>query len=501
MLMFTVAFLISMLVMGLLCVWNRTLYRAAVAVYTIAFLCTYIQGNYLAGRLPPLDGSPVSWDMYDYQRMYTVILWVVVIILVLAAIKIFHMEKFVKGAGFLSAGISLMLFITIIVVCITNKGLERKLAISASTNYEFEMSTDQNYIILLLDSVDGKRMSEMMEEHPEYKETFSDFTCYENTMSAYPYTLFSVPFIISGDWFECDELIDTYIKNAFKNAELFQQLEQREYRMGLYMGEAPMTDESMYRFENVVPDMGEFESIIDFIKVEMRLVGLKYMPYDLKRRCLMLPEEIPNLRKQRSDIERVVFTDSNIQFYRDIQEKPITLAEEKCFRLIHLEAAHVPFCYDENVNVIENGTYDQSMEATMTIMDAYLQKLKDSGVYDNSVIIVMSDHGYNYKNVESYTPEERQHPILFVKGFGEQHEEMQVSQAPISQEDYTAAYIRLMDGADSSAIFDYKEGDYRERRYLFHYLWDRDHMTEYVQTGAAENMDTMTLTGREFSQD
>lgn len=59
--------------------------------------------------------------------------------------------------------ISLMLLIAIVVVCITNQGLERKLAMSASTNYEFEMSTDHNYIILLVDSVDGKRMSEIRE--------------------------------------------------------------------------------------------------------------------------------------------------------------------------------------------------------------------------------------------------------------------------------------------------------------------------------------------------
>lgn len=86
------------------------------------------------------------------------------------------------------------------------------------------------------------------------------------------------------------------------------------------------------------------------------------------------------------------------------------------------------------MNEIENGTYEQSIEASMTIVATYLQKLKDSGVYDNTAIMILSDHGYNIEDDDS--SEKRQHPILFVKGVGEHYDELQISSAPISQSDY-----------------------------------------------------------------
>lgn len=79
------------------------------------------------------------------------------------------------------------------------------------------------------------------------------------------------------------------------------------------------------------------------------------------------------------------------------------------------------------MNLTYAGDYRSSLEASLTLTKAYLQKLKEAGVYDNSVIIVMADHG---TNGEYYLePMGRQNPILFVKGIGEQHA-FEVSQAP-----------------------------------------------------------------------
>lgn len=501
-LMFAVMFAVSVLVMTIIRLINTRLYHIAAAIYLIVYLCTYVQGNYLISNLPPLDGSPVPWDLYDYQRKYCIILWIVVTAAVLLLWKLAHTKALINCARWLPAAISAVLVITLGVVCLTNRGFDRKLSIAVSTDYELEMSADRNFVILVLDSMDGGKLEQMFADHPEYSEELKDFTYYNNTMGLYPYTYFAVPYIISGDWFECDEFIDDYMDRAYGSAPLLDMLEERGYRLGMYEPDLPLRDEAMYRFENVKDVENEFTSVMDFIKVEMRLVGLKYAPYDLKRRCLVLPEEIPALRKQVNDIDYVQFDYSNMQFYGDIQQKGIscTDTDEKCFKFIHIEGAHVPFRYDGNVNIVENADYEMGVEATMTVVMEYIRALKDSGAYDNTAMIITSDHGYNYLDEGSITPEDRQHPCLFVKGFGEEHEEMIISGAPVSHVDFQEAYVRLLDGADSSEVFDYKEGDYRERRYLYYYLWDRDHMDEYVQTGYAGDMDTLKLTGEKFAQ-
>ena len=103
--------------------------------------------------------------------------------------------------------------------------------------------------------------------------------------------------------------------------------------------------------------------------------------------------------------------------------------------------AHVPFSFDKDVNVIDDADYYTSIESSMTVTMAYLNKLREAGVYDNSVIIILSDHGYN---------------------------------------------------------FAYKEGDQRERRYLLYKYLGEDHMVEYVQTGYAGDESTLVPTGRVF---
>ena len=111
------------------------------------------------------------------------------------------------------------------------------------------------------------------------------------------------------------------------------------------------------------------------------------------------------------------------------------------------------------------------------------------------------DHGYNGSLDES--GEEawmRQCPLLLIKGMGETHDTMQISQAPISFEDLQEAYTRLLDGKQSTAAFDWKEGDVRERRFLKYSFLDEDHMQEYVQTGYASDMNTMIPTGREYNR-
>lgn len=325
----------------------------------------------------------------------------------------------------------------------------------------------------------------------------SDFTYYNNTMSAYPFTVYSIPFLFSGEWYEDQEDFMEYAKRIYRSAPLFDDLESRGYRLGMYEEDAFRLEESMFRFENMIDTTPQISSITQFMKLEIKLVGFKYMPFDLKRFCLTIPAEFSSLEKTDDFSGYETFSSDNQVFYNYLKNTPVTLTNDKCFKFIHLVGAHSPWHQDAQMNEIENGTYEQSIEACMTIVATYLQKLKDSGVYDNTAIMILSDHGYNIEDDDS--SEKRQHPILFVKGVGEHYDELQFSSAPISQSDYLEAYTRLLDGKQGDAIFDYKEGDTRKRRFLFYDYDEPTHFYEYMQTGYAGDEDTMYFTGVEIT--
>ena len=496
--MFAVALLFSIVFFVFTLLIHPTLYYISVTAYTIAFLCCYIQGNFMVEYLPAFNGADIAWSDYSAQRIYTILLWVVVTVVVLAAVKFFHIKGFQKCIAYIGGFFSLMLLLSLTLLCITTDGAQKKWDTLVTDQYQFEMSSDRNYIILMLDAVDGDEFSELLQTHPEYEEALRDFTYYDDVMSAYPFTELCIPFLLSGEYFENQMPYDTYYLNSFTESPLFDALEEQGYRLGLYEPDAPLNSSKMYRFENIVDNHQSINSLWGMIKIQLKFVGIKYMPFDLKKYCAIEPGDIPRLRSYENGMTGIDFWDSNQTFYASLEENPITLTSDRCFRYIHIEGAHLPYRYDAEMNLLtdDSGSYTKNMEACMTITMKYLRYLKESGVYDNSAIIIMSDHGYNRFGYD--LEEGRQHAILLAKGFGETHDTLQLSKAPVAHEDFLDMAVRLLNGSAGGALSDYREGDYRERRYLFFHTYD--HITEYIQTGKAADMNTLLPTGNEYNE-
>ena len=343
-------------------------------------------------------------------------------------------------------------------------------------------------------------MSELLASDESVREIFKDFTYYDNTMTGYPLTFYSVFYLLSGDWYECDEIIDDYRTGVLLGAPIFEELKARDYSMELYTLSMPLTEkEGIYRFGNLKKAQGKFGSYWKFIKLELRLVGLKYAPYDLKMRCLALPDEFTDL-KVVEDVNTEIYTQKNEQFMH-LLEGDMEYIDQNDFKFIHVEGAHTPFLYSRDMEKLEEETdYNEAVAASATMAKAYIDKLKACGVYDNTVLIILSDHGYNTEPCDEYTynPYGRQQGILFIKGFDERHDEMQVSNAPIAHGDLPEAYVKLMDGSMGDDVFTVKEGEARERRFLWHTTYYDLRLEEYIQTGQAGDMDTLIKTGRVY---
>ncbi len=481
---------------------HKKLYQVGLVAAFIAFIATYIQGNYLIKNLPPLDGTTVDWSQYSGERIKSIILWVVVIAVVLALIKFMHVEKFYSVVKIVSACIFLMLCVTLVTVGLTNEGVERKLQVGVTDKNMFEMSDDTNFIIFVVDAVDARTMTMLMEQHPEYADVFEDFTYYPNTVGAYAFTQESIPFILSGEWFEHEQTYEEYCTEVFRDSKLFSNLEEKGYTLGLYDNGVISSDESVFRFENIGVGIEGVSNNWEFVKAQIKLVGLKYAPFDLKRVCIFDTNYFDSLQKPSEDEN--LFLWDNQPFYQSLQTTRITHTEEKCFKFIHIEGGHIPFRYDANVNIVEDATYESNVEAAVTIIKTYLEKLKNEGVYDNTAIMILSDHGYMTYEEGGEVPAEvtvllRHNPALFVKGVNEEHE-FEISNAPISFVDLQEAYARLIEGKGGEEVFDAREGDERKRRYLF-YIYPADHcFEEYYIEGDAWDSSSLYSTGQFYTK-
>ncbi len=491
------AFLASVVILTILYLINDKIYFFGVVIYFIIYVVSYIQGNYMNGKIPVLDGTPVEWNNFTKENIKTFIMWAIVVAIVAFAAKKLKGNKFYTFVGVISVFIFAMLATSLFVV-FYSKGADKKQNSNVFINSSdmLEMSENKNFVILVLDCVDAVDMNQVLAENPQYAEVFEDFTYYTNTMGAYPYTSHAIPFILTGQWFEHDESYEEYCTDAYLNSPLFAELEQRGYSMDIYDKElADIT--YVDRFDSVYKTNQDNIDYWKFAKLELKTSGYTYLPYFMKRLSTYDTADFKDVftvdADNAADFES--FSDVNYVFYDRLKRGEVTTKEQNAFKFIHIEGAHAPFRYNENVEVIDNATYNTNIQSAITITDEYLTKLKESGVYDNSVIIVMADHGYEGSKGQGL---DRQNPILMVKGFGESHE-FKTDDAPISFVDLQDAYVKLLDGAMGDDIFEYKEGDERERRYILFALRDKDHMYEYIQTGHASDSSTMVKTGVKFT--
>ena len=473
------------------------LYDTALVAAAVGYVCTYIQGMFFSGNLPPLDGTRINWADYGRENLQSLLIWFVVGVAVVLLVRFFHMKRmyrvFTGGAAFFTA----VLLVTLVTVGIQNDGLAPKSGAAVTKESAYDLSTEQNLILFVVDATDSAAFQELLDtSDPAFADILEDFTYYPNTVCAYPFTEHSIPFILEGQWYENQEDFRTFVTGAMDQSPLLSALRNQDYRMGVYEEDLLYDSDNIYQFENVQPTEYQFTSFRALAKAELKLVWFKYAPYPLKKMAKINMEDFHRLVQLEDSVE--LFSANNQDFYQDLLNAEVTPVADKCFRFIHIEGAHVPFRYDRDVNLIDEaqGSYPQNIQCSMTIVKTYLQKLKDAGVYDNSAIVILADHGYGYNRDVAILG--RGNPLLAVKGVGEHHP-MATSQAPISYEDLQEAYQRLLRGTSGDLVFDAREGDDRPRRFLCYYYEKDETMLEYEQQGHAFDITTMVPTGQVYT--
>ncbi len=473
--------------------FSRKGYLLALAVLFAVFAAAYIQGTFFAGNLPPMDGRKIIWSEYSVQRVASVVIWGSVFASAIMVAMKTGEERFEKLSACMSGLIILILAIAISLTCITTGGYRDEKRIVHSAKDMMALSQEDNLVLFLMDAVDGEEFQKVCEVHPEYAEFFEDFTSFTNVTSVYPYTSRSVPYILSGEWFENKEDFGAYCNKAFTESPLIKELKRRGYRIGLYDPEFFFVSELDGMFENI-SSAKSFIYPDRFVKMQLMMAGYRYLPFDLKPICLLTPENIyiDTLKKGVLEDEEPYPVD-NLQFQDLLERKEVELSDKKCFRFLYIRGAHEPFIYPAQSDQLDDNSYDSSIELCVTIAAEYLRKLKEADVFDNTAILFLADHGY----VEDDIPFGRQNPFLLVKGIGEKHP-FAVSDAPVTHEDLQTAYRRLLDGAQSKEAFDAREGDERQRRFLFFEYEKEEKMWEYYQTGHASDEETMLPTGEVY---
>ena len=499
---FLIAFLLLTALSALVLRLGTKAYTVFLALFSAALLSVYVQGTFFVGRLPPLDGNPVDWSLYAGQRVVSCVILALCLAAVFLALRLLGRRRWESALCWLGGGLTLMLAVTLAVVCITT-GAYKTRTYELSIDDQMALSDDKNYIILMVDAVDAEVFSGLLADHPEYETgVLRDFTRYTNVLSGYHITQYSIPMFLSGEWYERAEPYEEYFSRAFRDSAFLRELRRQKYALDFY------TDTVPYDFypelSNVYESTGELTDPLGLVKKELRLVGFRYAPYGLKPIFRFDALDFDSLRS-REHLPYIPVT-ANIDFDESMDTRPAELSGTKRFKFIHLDGAHNGSFNQvlRDGKIVLEERFSSAADKTavcLFLLEKYSAILREQGVYDDTVLVVMSDHGQHTPG-DSLEDEtwmlRRADPVFLVKGFGEHHERMAEDSRPISYIELSGAFRKLLDGSGGGELFEARPAD-SVRRYFTTDTYNWDVLHEYEQCGSPSDIGSFTATGRVFS--
>ena len=187
-------------------------------------------------------------------------------------------------------------------------------------------------------------------------------------------------------------------------------------------------------------------------KTLIKMSAYRYAPKCLKSRFNVGMNEYSEIV---SYADNVIAT-SNPNFYNTLVENGLKVDDSSnYYQFIHLNGTY-EFINDENCQYADGASRMQTIQGIFLMLNEYLDQLKAVNAYDNSTIIITTDHGVA-RNMQ---------PIFFIKEKGQKHDSAQESNAPISLNEFVPTIVNAL-GEDYSefgfSIYDFSENEVRER--------------------------------------
>lgn len=429
--------------------------RFVVFYLLIAF---YVQGTFILIPYGALNGTPIVWNEYRLYDVLSIVVWFAILVLLLYFKKKDSKERFELIEKCVSIGLIIVAFVTLAIEFLIFDGNEYKYNKCSTVRNEWLYSTNTNFNILLLDCFDSRVFTDLLRENEEFKEmteTLDGFTFYRDSLGCYNLTDYAIPNILTGELYLAQSQYGEFVDTAYSEAPFLTKMEQDGWNKNIYTkitlpqgkGAEMLDNLSKVRLTSLYPR----KFIADFYKT----VAFKYMPTPLKK--YFYNSFVEAGANKQSDLMSSETNDApydwnSVQWYCDLYENGIELTDNKMFHFYHLQGIHAPRQYHSDFSFTTDPTevsLEESGVLSMKIATQWIEYLKEIGIYDNSVIIIMGDHGsWEYEAEGNYA----QSPLLLVKGIGEHHS-LNVSNLPISYMDLQEGFVNLLEYEEAEKMF------------------------------------------------
>ena len=502
--------------------------RRILGAVTISIAALFLlQGNYFVWDYGLFDGGDIDWQAHNVVGIVEITVW-----LALPILTIRYRDKIWPHMHLLSLLIVLMQVSSLVVQTAT--GAEFPTKYTTATGVEdptkatdrglYDFSDEKNVLIIITDTFGSPTFDEILRKEPLVAEKLNGFTSYSNTLGVSPYTLLSVPTILSSRVYENSRTIQSFMTESLNENSLPAVLRENGFKarvvtMGLYKGYLQwlpsQNTTSVLNKNEGDSQLREYLQLWDVTLFRYAPHYLKMKIYD-KHKWLLQDRFLDTANSEDAGnmlfgarVEMMKPTPVHLAsrvIHDNFIEQANVDSKSPTFKFIHLFTSHTPYLMDVSGNPIskpqyesiplETRAFDQNKYALTQTLNM-LDKLKALGIYDDTLVIIAADHGSDLKNHTRAGYMRRSHPMLLIKPINGRGN-LQYSAAPTSLLDIP----RTVSGAlgieaefSGYAILDGEIPSTRKRNYYYFNwnnqgFWNADHLPElekYEINGPAED--------------
>jgi len=399
-----------------------TILKLITSFLMICAILLWFEGDFFVISYGVMDGSDYDFSGFSWRYWYEIIIITIVII---ASLKY---NRFInRHFPFILTLIVSGQLLTVSYKIITES--KDKIVIKKIDQELFNYSSKKNIIVIILDTFGGDYFQSIMQSTPNLAKKFPGFINYTNATSNYPATSGSLPSILTGEMLPNDILIGDFVASRVAKKGLPKIFEKRGYLVSMVSTREEFESYYNKRFIakptldiNILNKYNVYR-LLDYAL--FRVMPMAFKPFIYNNgywaisNNLAKPVKIPRFNSERG-----------LYMLNLMTEKVKVESKQNRFKIIHALLPHPRLIYDHNCNRTRTRekTIPKMLEQSkcaLKTLNQLLDEYKKLGIYDSSLIVVMSDHGArifadkSLTGFPSYFEMASSNTLLMIKGMNQ----------------------------------------------------------------------------------
>ena len=377
------------------------------AVLTFFSTVAFLEARFFlaAAEHHPFNGQPFDWHAIQWLSHIE--------LAVIAGLAVLFAAVYKRTRLLSTVSMFILLFLTVgfvFTMVINWEALQSKRQISATDSSYYgqfyRLSNQRNVIHIVPDQAQGAMLHDILTNSPEhYSKVFDGFTLFTQAEGQYESTYPTVLFYMAGEAPEPEH--DLTLNQAFTRAYIAETLEQRsivtllshngfntfgfQFHPGIFC-KGPYTA-CIGTHDEVfagLPANSTTRRLVLTVQTALDLALFQTTPIALRRQVY------DNGRWFVRKLDKNTATHSGVL---DVFTKNLRAGEyPQSYNYFHHAGAHAPLLFDRNCRYIgpqeiriENQ--QEQVQCTLAQLENMIHALKETGVYDQTMIVINGDHG------------------------------------------------------------------------------------------------------------